>query len=176
MPPTLSTDRLILTPPAPADLDDLAALNADPAVMGPIGAAVQSREQSWHRLLRYVGQWHLLGYGHWMVREAATGRFLGAVGLMDSRRDSEPSFEGVVEAGWAFMPAAHGKGHAGEAGAAMLDWADARRIVRTMCIVAPDNAPSLRLAARLGYRGAVDARYLDKPILLLERPSRCPRP
>jgi RimJ/RimL family protein N-acetyltransferase len=168
MPPTLSTDRLILTPPVPDDLADLATLNADPAVMGPIGAAVQTREQSWHRLLRYVGQWQLLGYGHWMVRDAE-GVFLGSVGLMDSRRDSVPSFEGVVEAGWAFLPAAHGRGYAGEACRAMLAWADARGIARTVCIIAPDNASSLRLAERLGYGNGVEGRYADKAIVLLAR-------
>lgn len=169
MPPTLSTDRLLLTLPVPADLDDLAALNADPAVMGPIGAAVQSREQSWHRLLRYVGHWQLLGYGHWIVRDAGTGAFLGSVGLMDSRRDSTPLFEREVETGWAFVPAAHGRGYAGEACAAMLGWADARRIARTVCMVAPDNAPSLRLAGRLGYRNGVEGSYAGKAIVLLER-------
>lgn len=168
MPPTLSTDRLILTPPAPDDLADLAALNADPAVMGPIGAAVQTREQSWHRLLRYVGHWQLLGYGHWMVRDAG-GTFLGSVGLMDSRRDSMPSFEGVVEAGWAFLPTAHGQGYAREACAAMLAWADGQGIARTVCIIAPSNASSLRLAGRLGYRNGVEGRYADKAITLLER-------
>ena len=145
MPPTLSTDRLILTPSEPTDLDDFTALNADPAVVGPIGTVVQTREQSWHRLLRYVGHWHALGYGNWTVRDRA-GAFLGSVGLMDSRRDSVPSFEGAVEAGWAFMPAAHGRGYAREACAAMLAWADARGIARTVCIIAPDNASSLRLS------------------------------
>ncbi len=169
MPPTLSTARLILTPPVPADLDDIAALNADPAVMGPIGATVQTREQSWHRLLRYVGHWQLLGYGHWMVRESGTGRFLGSIGLMDSRRDSEPGFEGEVEAGWAFVPEAQGRGYAGEACGAMLGWADARGIGRTVCIIDPDNAASLKLAGRLGYGGGVAGWYAEKAIVLLER-------
>lgn len=171
MPPTLSTDRLVLTPPAPGDLADIAALNADPAVMGPIGAAVQTREQSWHRVLRYIGHWQALGYGHWTVRDGE-GAFLGSVGLMDSRRDSVPSFEGVVEAGWAFMTAAHGRGYAREACAAMLAWADAAGIARTVCIIAPGNAASLRLADRLGYGGAVAATYADKPVVLLEREAR----
>ncbi|SFP83191.1 GNAT family N-acetyltransferase [Sphingomonas rubra] len=174
MPPTLSTARLILTPSNATELDDFAALNADPAVVGPIGTGVQTREQSWHRLLRYVGHWQVLGYGNWTVRDTA-GLFLGSVGLLDSRRDSVPSFEGEVEAGWAFMPAAHGRGYAMEACAAMLGWADAHGIARTLCMIGPDNAASLRLAGRLGYGGGAAGWYAEKAIVLLERAAAVER-
>lgn len=166
-PPILRTDRLVLSPHRPADLDDCAALLADPEVTAMIGGPMP-REQVWHRLLRYVGQWHLLGYGHWVVRDR-DGRHLGDIGLMDSRRDTDPSFEGVVEAGWVFARAAQGRGYAREAVGAMLDWADAHGIDRTVCIIDPGNAPSLRVAEILGYRPAGPVRYRDASILLFER-------
>lgn len=166
-PPILRTERLVLTPHGAADLDDTAALLADPAVTAFIGGPVP-REQVWHRLLRYVGHWQLLGYGHWVVRDR-DGRYLGDVGLMDSRRDTEPGFEGVVEAGWAFAANAGGRGYAREAVAAMLGWADANGIARTVCIIDPGNAASIRLAEAVGYRPAGRVRYRDADTLFFER-------
>jgi RimJ/RimL family protein N-acetyltransferase len=168
MPPTLTTDRLLLSPHRTSDLEEMAALLADPVVMAPIGAPPSTREQTWHRLLRYVGHWATLGYGHWVVRDRA-GTYLGDIGLMDSRRATDPGFEGVVEAGWLFATAAQGQGYAREACAAMLAWADAHGIAKTVCIIAPDNAPSLRLAERLGYRRWAMGTYNDDPTVMLER-------
>ena len=168
MAPTLTTDRLVLTPHVPDDLEEMAALLADPAVMGPIGAPPSTREATWHRLLRYIGHWQTLGYGHWVVRDRP-GSYLGDVGLMDSRRATEPGFEGVVEAGWLFATAVHGRGYAGEACGAMLACADAHGIARTVCMIAPDNAPSLRLAGRLGYERWREGAYNERAVVLLER-------
>jgi RimJ/RimL family protein N-acetyltransferase len=169
VPPTLATDRLILSPPTPADLDDEAAMWAEPAVYAMIGGRALTREEVWQRLLRYIGHWQVCGYGTWVVRTRDRGRFVGSVGLMDSRRATMPSFEGTSEAGWALAPHAHGQGYAGEALAAMLAWADAQGIARTVCIVDPDNAPSIALAGKQGYRLVTKASYGEAPTLLFER-------
>ena len=142
---------------------------ADPAVYGPIGMTLGSREDVWQRLLRYIGHWAVRPYGYWAVRETSTGRFVGEVGIMDSRRETMPSFEGTPEAGWAVAAWAHGHGLAGEAVAAMLAWADAAGVGRTVCMIGPGNQPSLRLAARAGYRFEADIAYLGHPRQLLGR-------
>ncbi|HEX8483963.1 GNAT family N-acetyltransferase [Sphingomonas sp.] len=166
--PILHTDRLTLSPPTAADLDDEAAMWADPAVYAMIGGRAFSREEVWHRLLRYIGHWQVCGYGTWVVR-TRDGRFAGSVGLMDSRRASDPSFEGTPEAGWAFAGSAHGNGYAREALTALFAWTDAQGIARTVCIIDPANAPSIRLAERLGHRLVTEATYRDTPTLLFER-------
>jgi RimJ/RimL family protein N-acetyltransferase len=170
--PVLRTERLVLEPPAPADLEEAAAMWADPGVYDAIGGRVFTREEVWQRLLRYIGHWGALGFGSWTVRERQSGRYVGDVGLMDSRRDTSPSFEGVPEAGWVLAPHAHGRGYAREALAAMFAWADERAIARTVCIIGADNARSLRLAARFGFcpLGTVD--YRGAPITLHERLAR----
>jgi len=167
--PSLVTPRLTLGAPAPQDLDESAAMWSDPAVYGLIGGRAFSREEVWQRLLRYVGHWQIVGYGSWTVRETASGRYVGEVGLMDSRRATEPLFEGTPEAGWALAPWAHGHGYAREAVSAMLDWADGQGIPRTVCIIDAINAASIRLAARVGYHFLATARYRDAPIDLYER-------
>ncbi|VTR17100.1 Uncharacterised protein [Serratia fonticola] len=67
--PTLITERLILDAHRLEDFDDLAAMWADPAVVRYIGSTPRDKEDSWGRLLRYIGHWKLLGYGYWAVRE-----------------------------------------------------------------------------------------------------------
>jgi RimJ/RimL family protein N-acetyltransferase len=43
------------------------------------------------------------------------------------------------------------------------------RAKRTVCLIDPGNAPSLALAAKLGFRRFADARYKGRDSVLLER-------
>lgn len=167
--PTLLTDRLLLRPHRADDLEAVAAMWGDPRVTEHIGGRPLSREEAWRNIQRYIGHWALFGWGYFAVRDRATDAFLGEAGLMDSRRDTRPSFEGTPEAGWALNPAHHGRGYAREAVAAMLAWADARGMARTVCIIDPANTPSIALASKLGFSPVGEITYRDAPILLLER-------
>jgi RimJ/RimL family protein N-acetyltransferase len=149
MAPILTTPRLTLAPHDPADLPAFAAMWSDPAVYGPLGGHGFTREEVWHRMLRYTGHWQLVGYGNWAVRETATGRIVGEIGLMDSRRATVPMFEGTPEMGWVLCSWAHGRGFAREGLEAALAWSDAQGIARTVCIIDPANAPSIK-ACRQG--------------------------
>ncbi len=167
--PTLHTPRLTLAPHAATDLEDCAALWADPRVTEHLGGRPLIREEVWRDIQRHVGHWALFGWGYFVVREAASAAFLGEAGLMDSRRDTRPGFEGAPEAGWAFAPAAGGRGFAREAAVALLAWADGQGVARTVCLIDPANARSLRLAAAVGYGPPTDCSYRGEPTLLLER-------
>lgn len=167
--PVLVTPRLTLAAHDPADLAAFAAMWADPQVYAMTSGHAFTREEVWHRLLRYTGHWQLVGYGNWAVRETATGRIVGEIGLMDSRRATVPLFEGTPEMGWVLSPWAHGQGFAREGLAAALAWADAQGISRTVCIIDPANAPSIKLAGRVGYNLMTEATYRDAPSLLFER-------
>jgi RimJ/RimL family protein N-acetyltransferase len=167
--PTLTTLRLTLTPHTPADLEDCAAMWADPRVTEHIGGHPLTREDAWRNIQRYVGHWTLFGWGYFVVRDAASGTFLGEVGLMDSRRDTTPSFEGTPEAGWAFAPATWGRGYAREAMAALTRWADEEGFARTVCVIDPANSRSNRLAESLGYQRVGVIRYRDAATELFVR-------
>ena len=167
-PPILSTTRLTLSPHEPGDLEEMASMHADPGFYALLSGKPTPREEVWHRLLRYIGHWQVAGYGHWVVRDSATRTWLGEVGIMDSRRGTVPDFEGVPEVGWGFRGDAQGRGFAREALEAVFGWADPR-LSRTMCIIDPGNAPSRRLAERLGFVAFAEGLYRDKPTLILER-------
>jgi RimJ/RimL family protein N-acetyltransferase len=167
--PVIETPRLVLRGHRSGDFPAAQALWGDPGVTRFIGGSPLKAEDVWGRLLRYAGLWSLLGYGFWLVEERGSGTFVGEVGLHDLQRDTEPSFAGTPEAGWALMPSAHGKGYAVEAVAAMLGWADDQGIGRTVCIIAPENAPSIRVAGKLGYRVFADGIYKGKATRIFER-------
>ena len=168
---TLETARLIMTPVSPADLADVAAVWREPDVYRYIGGHPFSEEDCWNRLLRDVGHWVTLGYGLWTVRMKATGTYAGVVGFADFRREMNPSFGDAPEGGWVMAPWTLRQGLASEAVGAALDWVEAvLDPPRTVCMIAPDNQPSLRLADRFGYAPYAATQYKGADVLLLQRP------
>jgi len=169
-PREIDTARLTVRPHTPQDFDDLFAVWADPAVVRFISGKPSTREESWSRLLRYAGHWAMMDYGFWAVRETKSGRFVGDVGLSEFRRDIAPSLEGAAEAGWVLAPWAQGKGYATEAVRAALAWHQRKTGARrTVCMIAPDNAASLRVASKCGYAKFAQTLYRDEIVVLLER-------
>jgi RimJ/RimL family protein N-acetyltransferase len=169
--PPIDTERLELRAHRLDDFAHSAALWGDPAVTRYIGGRPFTQEEVWTRLLRYAGHWALLGFGYWVVRERGSGRFVGEVGFAEYRREIDPPLD-APEAGWMIAPHAHGAGYATEAMRAALTWAAAHLGGRTVCIIHPDNSPSIRLAAKLGYVLRVEASYRGEPTLLFDRPAR----
>jgi RimJ/RimL family protein N-acetyltransferase len=168
--PTLETPRLRLRSFRVEDFDAYAALWADPHVTRHILPAPLDREAAWDALLRRFGFWPALGFGFFAVEDRETGEFLGEVGFQERLRAIEPSMEGALETGWLMAPAAQGRGLAAEAVAAALAWASAAfPEKRVVCIVAPDNAPSLRLAIRCGFVEIARSLYKGKQVVQLER-------
>ena len=110
----------------------------------------------------------MFGYGAWVVCDRTTGQVLGDIGLLESRRAIMPELT-VPEAGWTLIPAAQGKGYAGEAMRAVLDWADGRGLTRTCCIIDPENSASIRLAEKLGFGAPVEGVYHERPIRIFYR-------
>lgn len=164
--PLLETERLRLRGHRLDDFSACAALWADPLVTRFTVGRPLSPEESWARLLRYIGHWQLLGFGYWVMEEKSTGAFIGELGFADWKRDIDPPIE-VPEAGWILTPAVQGKGYATEALRAALGYLKRT----TACIIHPDNAPSIRVAEKCGYRQLHSTHYKGQPLLLFERPE-----
>jgi RimJ/RimL family protein N-acetyltransferase len=171
--PTIETARLRLRGHRLGDFGDCAAMWADAAVARHIGGRTFSAEESWSKMLRYAGLWALLGFGYWAIEEKASGRFAGEAGFADFKREIEPSFDGAPEIGWALAPWAHGKGFATEAVGAAVAWADGQfGAARTVCLIDPENAASIRVAEKCGYREFARTTYKNQPTILFERQGR----
>lgn len=166
----LETPRLMLRPHVIGDLDAVAAIWGDPVVTRFIGGRPQSREESWNRLLRYAGHWALLGYGYWAVVEKASNEVVGDVGVADFKRDGVADLTGLPELGWVLSSKVHGRGYAVEAVEAVAAFGHARfPTLPLACIIDPDNAASLRVAAKTGFREVKKTVYKDAPVLLFHR-------
>jgi RimJ/RimL family protein N-acetyltransferase len=148
---TLHTPRLLLRPPDIADFEPWAAMMADIEAARFIGG-VQAPSVVWRGIAAMRGSFELVGYGMFSVIEKASGRWIGRIGPW--RPHGWPG----AEVGWGLSRDAWGKGYALEAAIACMDhavdalgWGD---IIHT---IDPANAPSIRLAQKLGstLRGPV---------------------
>ncbi len=168
--PVLRTDRLVLRAHRADDFDASVTLFADPAVTRHVGGKPSTARETWMRMLRYPGLWALLGYGYWAIEEQATGAFIGEVGFADFKRDLIPYIAGIPEAGWVIASRAHGSGLGTEAARAAHTWADEHLSQsQTVCIIAPNNAASIRVAQKCGYTEVRRTAYLYKPTVLFSR-------
>ena len=170
--PIIETERLRLRPHVRADYTACKTLWQHPETMRFIGGAPQDDQAVWFRLLRYGGMWPMLGFGFWVFEDKASRAYLGEGGLLDAMRGIE-ALEHMPEVGWALAPEAHGKGYAQEALGAIMGWVDANlHVTRTGCIIHPDNAPSLKLAGKLGFEEADRTELGGAPVVLMSRERR----
>jgi RimJ/RimL family protein N-acetyltransferase len=168
--PVIETERLKLRPHRLDDFIPCSAMWADSVVTRYIGGKPLSGEESWARLLRYVGHWSLLDFGYWVIEEKATGTFAGEIGFADYKRNLEPSLDGAPEIGWVVASKFHGKGYATEAVRAAVTWGDKHfERSRTACLIHPENLPSIRVAEKCGYRESHQATYKGQPTTVFIR-------
>jgi RimJ/RimL family protein N-acetyltransferase len=168
--PVIETARLRLRGHTAADFEACIPMWNDPIVTRFIGGRSYTPEEVWQRVQRYAGSWVLVGHGFWVIEEKASAKLVGEIGIMDAKREIDPLFGDDRELGWALLPEAHGKGYASEALAAVLDWE--RDVFNAPCLVAlidPDNAPSIRLAEKFGFRERVRSVYKSVPTIQFER-------
>jgi len=171
--PRIETDRLVLRSFRQGDLDAHAATLADEEVMRHIGGKPIIREDAWRRLLGGIGMWSLVGMGPWAVELKSDNRMIGHLGFFQFERDMTPSIIGEPEMGWIFDRTVHGQGIAFEAGQAALRWAEQEIAAETYpAIIDLENAPSIRLAERLGFVREGDAAYRDGTVAFFRRPGR----
>ena len=146
---------------------------SDSDVVRYISGKPSSAQQSWMRLLTYVGHWGLMDFGYWVVEENGSRKFVGEVGFADFKRGIDPSLDCVPEVGWALASDMQGRGFATEAVGAAVAWSDEnRQWDRTICLIRTENVASLRLARKCGYAEIRRFDYNGDETLLFERAKR----
>jgi RimJ/RimL family protein N-acetyltransferase len=147
----LETERLILRRFTQDDLDDLVALNADPAVTHFInGGRPIPRDEIQDDLTAFMLRYERGdGYGLWAAIEKASGEFLGWFYLRPAR--GGPSDE--PELGYRLRRAAWGHGYGTEGSRALIDKAfrelGARRVFASTMTI---NIASRRVMMKAGLR------------------------
>ena len=147
---TLRTERLILRPWRPEDLDPFAALNADDRVTVTLAGSM-TRAESDALAARIFDSFATRGFGQWAVELSGVAPFIGFIGL------SVPSFEAhftpAVEIGWRLAFDHWGKGYATEGARAVLDFGFTKAgLDEIVSFTAASNTRSRAVMERLGMR------------------------
>jgi RimJ/RimL family protein N-acetyltransferase len=167
--PILETARLRLRGIRGSDIDDYAALHADPEVTRYLlGSETWDRGRSWRHMAFAVGHWQLEGTGIWVAEEKASGEFVGVMGFWEP--ENWPGFElsyHLARRHW-------GKGYATEGAKAALAHAFlVWQREHVISLINPKNLPSIRVAERIGERLEARIEHFGRQYLLygLDRPT-----
>jgi RimJ/RimL family protein N-acetyltransferase len=150
----LETERLILRKWKPEDFEPYAAMLADPEVMRDLGASGKplTRFAAWQAFCATLGHWELRGFGMFAVN------VIGRIGPWYP--EGWPEFE----IGWTLRSQSWGKGYATEAVQACLGYAfTVLGRARIVSLITPENAPSIRVAQRVGEQLEAEITLPDLP-------------
>jgi RimJ/RimL family protein N-acetyltransferase len=141
MPLRVETERLILTPEEPSDAEWFSAL------LNTRGTGTFTVADALERIAIMTETIEATGIGALVLREREDGEPLGYVAIVVGRGSlAEP------ELAYELLPRAHGHGYATEAARALLDVAFETGRRRIWSTIGAWNAPSLRVAEKLGFR------------------------
>lgn len=158
----IETERLVLRPFAPDDLDAFAAINADPAVMAHF-LAPMTREKTAELLARIAASVDRTGYGFAAVERRSDGALIGMAGL--SLFQAPLPWTPATEIGWRLTPSAWGQGYATEAARAWLAHGfGALGLDRIVAFTTTTNAASEKVMQRLGMTRTPDLDF-DHPAI-----------
>jgi RimJ/RimL family protein N-acetyltransferase len=171
----LHTERLILRGYSRDDFEAIYRIGADPVITRLMGGPILSRSAAWEKFLRGPAMWPIIGYGMWIVQRRSDGAILGQIGFADFMREMDPPLAEVPEMAWVLGGdgpdgSSLEQGYGSEALAAALAWGDAHLgMDKFQCIIAPENTPSLRLAAKFGFAEIRRAALKDEEVVVFER-------
>ena len=170
--PRIETERLVLRAWRKDDFRPYHALLQHPDVHRHFGPKPMGVEECWRRLLASVGGWQVNGFGTWAAELKESGKLVATLGVFTAWRDLDPEFGEEPEMGWIFAAETHGKGLASEGCRAVIEWVEGNLSPSPLwAIIAPANAPSLKLAEKLGFERHNDTDYHGDPTIVLRRPA-----
>lgn len=141
MPLHIETDRLILTPEEPSDAEWFAEL------LNARGTGTFTVADALNRIDVMTETIESTGIGALVLRKRSDGEALGYTAIVVGRCSlDEP------ELAYELLPRTHGHGYATEAARALLDAAFDTGRRRIWATIGSWNAPSLRVAEKLGFR------------------------
>jgi RimJ/RimL family protein N-acetyltransferase len=142
------TERFVLRPWRDSDLGELAQASSDRYITSITSVPAPYTTEAGHAFLRRMTE---LAAGGVVVPRAIAERTTGAVVGHISLRLRDLDL-GRIGLGYWVLPAARGRGAAGEAVSGFTDWAFARLgAQRAELCVEPWNEPSKRVALRAGF-------------------------
>ena len=160
-PQTLESERLRFRMFRETDFDTYEKWCSKIEIMRFLGGKTLDRTQAWRHMCYLLGHWTLMGVGYYAVEEKATGTLIGRCGFTDG-----PVWPGF-ELGWTIAPEHQRRGFAIEAARTLMHLAfDVLEKENVISLIHPDNAPSRRVADKLGETVEGETTVLDMPVLI----------
>jgi RimJ/RimL family protein N-acetyltransferase len=143
------------------DIEPMAAINKDPAVMEYF-PATQSLEETEKFIQRMQDQLALKGFSYYAVDRLDTGDLIGFTGL--SEKDFESDFTPCIDIGWRFATHAWNQGFATEAAKRCLQYGFQQLEIKRIVSIAPIvNAKSVAVMKKAGM---TFEKTFEHPLLL----------
>lgn len=158
-PCVIETERLRLRMLRDSDLDDLAALFADPDVMRYVGNGQPTdRAEAEKALASIIAHWEREGFGRWAIEDKHTNEFLGYGGLR--------SLFGMPEVVYHFAKRHWGKGLATEMARAALNFGfNVKGFDRVVAVAKPGNTASVHVMEKIGMHFEKRTSYYDIEVI-----------
>ena len=156
------TERLRLRMLRDSDLDDLAALFADPDVMRYVeNGQPTDRAEAEKALASIIAHWEREGFGRWAIEDRQTNEFVGYGGLR--------SLFGTPEVVYHLAKRHWGKGLATEMARASLDFGfNVKGFDRIVAIAKPGNTASVHVMEKIGMHFEKRTSYYDIEVVQYE--------
>jgi RimJ/RimL family protein N-acetyltransferase len=159
--PTLNTERLVLTPYAMHDVDELHRVMSDPRVMQHIGKGALMWPEVRDIVIRVIATWNEMGMGWWTIRLREDGYLIGQICLRPDKDLSE------IAVGYGLDAAFWRKGYGREALQAVVAYGFNEKLLkRIVATVRPENTPSCALLERCGFVREPDVFIRNKMLCL----------
>lgn len=163
----INTPRLRLREMSTDDLDFVAEMLGDPKVMR-YWPSPMNRDEAAEWVARHQRGYAAHGHSHWIAEQCDSGVPIGQVGLLMCEVDGEaqPALAYMIHHPY------WQQGYAREAAHATIEWALApERYAYVLCLVRPENTPSLRLALKLGFEpvGYTIYKEIGHAVLRIDR-------
>jgi RimJ/RimL family protein N-acetyltransferase len=164
------TPRLRLRRLRAEDVDDVAAMSADPEQMRFYPRPKRRDEvEAW--MAWNLALYEASGFGTWLLESAPDGAFAGYCGIRPLVLDGRDE----VEVAWHVKKTHWNRGLATEAAGLVLRLGFERYdLASLVAIIHPDNSPSRRVAEKLGMGEERSLVHDDEPTVVYRR-SRGPR-
>lgn len=165
----IETNRLLLRPMLPQDIDPLLGIFGDPRVMASFGVAPFDRDQMQRWVQRNLDHQDRHGYGLFVVILRESGELIGDCGLEEMELDdvSGAVAGAAAELGYDFRSDHWNQGFATEAATAVRDYAfGTLALPRLISLIRQGNTASRRVAEKIGMHHERDMPRADHPYWL----------
>jgi [ribosomal protein S5]-alanine N-acetyltransferase len=168
----VGTGRLLGERLRPHHLEEMRTLHRDPVAMATLGG-LRDDEDTRRWLGVNLGHWERHGFGLWVFRDRADGRFVGRGGL----RHVEVEGRDEVEVAYALVPAFWGRGLATEIACVSVATAfGPPGLGSVIAFTLPENRRSRRVMEKAGFVYEHDIVHAGLPHVLYRHTPTTPPP